>query len=238
MKDADCAIAMASGAQAASQVAQLVLLESDFAAIPHIVGEGRRVINNIQRAASLFLVKNIFALGTTLISFLSPLSYPMEPLHMSIISGLTIGVPSFFLSMEPNYQRVQGRFLPRVLRKAFPGGVTNIFVILAAQIAVAAVGLSAEDMSTVSTAILAAVGMLVLYQVCKPFVKFRRMVWFAMLSALVLCFTVLGSFLELRTGDPRALVIMGGIMLAAPLVLFVTQKAFDLGESLWKQGKK
>ena len=235
MKDADCAIAMASGAQAASQVAQMVLLESDFAAMPHIVGEGRRVINNIQRAASLFLVKNIFALGTSLISFLSPLSYPLEPLHMSIISGLTIGVPSFFLSMEPNYTRVQGRFLPRVLRKAFPGGVTNILVILAAQIAVTAFGLSTDDMSTVSTAVLAAVGMLVLYQVCKPFVKFRRMVWFAMLSALVLCFTVLGSFLELRTGDPRALSIMGGIMLVAPVVLFVTQKSFDLCEILWKQ---
>ena len=238
MKDADCAIAMASGAQAASQVAQMVLLESDFAAMPHIVGEGRRVINNIQRAASLFLVKNIFALGTSLISFLSPLSYPMEPLHMSIISGLTIGIPSFFLSMEPNYERVQGQFLPKVLRKAFPGGVTNIFVILAAQIAVAVFGLSTDDMSTVSTAILAAVGMLVLYQVCKPFVKFRRIVWFAILSALVLCFTVLGSFLELRTGDPRALAIMGGIMLAAPLVLFVTQKVFDLGERLWKERRK
>lgn len=228
MKDADCAIAMASGAQAASQVAQMVLMESDFSAMTHIVGEGRRVINNIQRAASLFLVKNIFALGTSLISFLSPLSYPMAPLHMSIVSGLTIGIPSFFLAMEPNYERVQGRFLPLVLRRAFPGGLTNIFVILAAQIAVVAFKLPPEDMSTVCTAILAAVGMLVLYQVCKPFVRFRRMVWFTMLTALLLCFTVLGSFLELRIGSPRVLLIMSVLMAAAPVVLFLFRRAFDL----------
>src|SRR5699024_806859 len=91
LKDADCGIAMASGAQAASQVAQLVLLDSDFAALPHVVDEGRRVINNIQRSASLFLVKNIFSLLLSLVSLCLPLVYPFQPLQLSLLSAVTIG---------------------------------------------------------------------------------------------------------------------------------------------------
>ena len=99
MKQSDCSIAMASGAQAASQVASLVLLNSDFAAMPGIVGEGRRVINNIQRAATLFLVKNIFSLALSIISLFTNWPYPLAPLHLTVISSMTIGIPSFFLAM-------------------------------------------------------------------------------------------------------------------------------------------
>ena len=94
MKEAHCGIAMASGAQAASQVAQLVLLESDFSAMPDIVNEGRRVINNIQRSATLFLVKNIFSLGLTMISMFTNWPYPLAPSHLTILSALTIGIPA------------------------------------------------------------------------------------------------------------------------------------------------
>jgi len=133
MRQANCAVAMAQGAQAASQVAQLVLLDSDFSAMPQIVGEGRRVINNIQRAATLFLVKNIFSLGLSLITLFTNWPYPLIPIHLTVIASLTIGIPSFFLAMEPNYERVTGHFLRGVLRRAFPGGLTNIFVVLADQ---------------------------------------------------------------------------------------------------------
>ena len=230
MKEANCSIAMASGAQAASQVAQLVLLDSDFSAMPHIVGEGRRVINNIQRAATLFLVKNIFSLGLSLVSLLTDWPYPLAPLHLSIISALTIGVPSFFLAMEPNYERVQGRFLAGVLRRAFPGGLSNIFVILAAQAFMIVFGLPLAQMSTVCTAILAVVGLLVLYQVCKPFDKFRRLIWWAMLTALILCFTLLGSFLELRAGSTAVQLVMGTLLIMAPTVFFSMRRIFDWGD--------
>ncbi len=238
MKEADCAIAMAGGAQAASQVAQLVLLESDFSAMPSIVGEGRRVINNIQRAAALFLVKNIFSLALSLISLLTAWPYPLEPQHMSVISGLTIGVPSFFLAMEPNYERVRGRFLPGVLRRAFPGGLTNIFVVVAALAFMAVFNLPLEQVSTVCTAILAVVGMLVLFQVCKPFDRFRKLIWFAMATALVGCFTLLGGVFELQVGSMKAGLVMLTLLIMTPTVFFAIQRLFDWGDKVFAAKKK
>ena len=232
MKDANCAIAMAGGAQAASQVAQLVLLNNDFSAMPGIVGEGRRVINNIQRAAALFLVKNIFSLFLALISPLTGWAYPLVPLHLTLISALTIGVPSFFLAMEPNYERVRGRFLTGVLRRAFPGGLTNIFVILAVQAYSDAFGLSADQTSTLCTAVLAVVGLLVLYQVSKPFDLFRGAIWGAMAGALFLCFTVFSGFFGLVPGKLDTVLLAVTLLLATPTVFFVLQRLFDLGDRL------
>ncbi len=233
MKEADCGIAMASGAQAASQVAQLVLLNSDFSAMPGIVGEGRRVINNIQRAATLFLVKNIFSLGLSVISFFTNWPYPMVPFHLSIISALTIGVPSFFLAMEPNYERVSGHFLRGVLRKAFPGGLTNIFVVLAAQAFMAAFDLPQAQISTVCAAILGVVGLLVLFQTSKPFDAFRRIIWGTMALALVVCFTWLGSFFELRTSLPSVQLVMATLLIMTPTVFFAMQRIFDWGDKIY-----
>ena len=232
MKEADCGIAMASGAQAASQVAQLVLLNSDFAAMPGIVGEGRRVINNIQRAATLFLVKNIFSLGLALISLLTNWTYPMVPFHLSVISALTIGVPSFFLAMEPNYERVGGHFIRGVLRKAFPGGLTNIFVVLGAQAYMAAFDLPLNQISTVCAAILGVVGLLVLFQTCKPFDKFRKLIWAAMALALVVCFTWLGSFFELRASSLSVQLVMATLLIMTPTVFFAMQRVFDWFDKL------
>ena len=230
MKESDCGIAMASGAQAASQVAQLVLLKSDFSTMPSIVGEGRRVINNIQRAATLFLVKNIFSLGLSIITMFTQWAYPLKPLHLSVISALTIGVPSFFLAMEPNYERVQGRFLPSVLRRAFPGGLTNIFVVLMAQAFMAVFGLTLDQTSTVCAAILSVVGLLVLYQTCKPFDKFRKFIWWAMAAGLVICFTAFGSFFELQPGDSASNLVMSVLLIMTPTVFFAVQRVFDWGD--------
>ena len=233
MKEADCGIAMASGAQAASQVAQLVLLDSDFSAMPGIVGEGRRVINNIQRAATLFLVKNIFSLALSIISLFTNWPYPFSPLHLSMISGLTIGIPSFFLAMEPNYKRVSGRFLSGVLRRAFPGGLTNIFVVLMAQAFMAVFGLSLEQVSTVSTAILCMVGLLVLFQVCKPFDPFRAVIWWGTAAALLVSFTFLGGFFELQTDNAQVMLLMVTLIIMTPTVFFAIQRVFDWGDRIY-----
>lgn len=227
MRDADCSIAMASGAQAASQVSKLVLLENDFAAMPDIVGEGRRVINNIQRAATLFLVKNIFSVALSLITLFTLWPYPIVPVHLSVISGLTIGVPSFFLAMEPNYERVQGKFLVNVIRRAIAGGLTNVFVVLAAQAYMAVFGIPQDQISTVCASILAFTGLLVLYQVCKPFDRFRRIIWFSMAAALVFCFTLLGSFFTLQTGSIQAGLVMGTLLIMTPSVFMALRWCFD-----------
>ena len=235
MKEADCSIAMASGAQAASQVGKLVLLNSDFSAMPGIVGEGRRVINNIQRAATLFLVKNIFSLGLSLITLFTDWPYPLMPLHLSVISALTIGVPSFFLAMEPNYERFSGHFLRGVLRRAFPGGLTNIFVVLMAQGFRTVFDLSAGQTATICAALLGTVGLLVLFQTCKPFDRFRQIIWLCMAVALIFCFSVLAPFFELGGYDPESGMILAALILLTPTVFFAVQRIFDWGDKVYLQ---
>ena len=235
MKQADCSVAMASGAQAASQLASLVLLNSDFAAMPDIVAEGRRVINNIQRAATLFLVKNIFSLFLSVISLFTDWPYPLQPMHLTVISALTIGIPSFFLAMEPNYDRVRGHFLRGVLRRAFPGGLTNVFAVLVCQAYMSVFALTAESITTVCAGILGVVGMMVLFQVCKPFDRFRKVIWAAMAVGLVGVFTVLGQFLELTASRPETKLAMLTLLLMTPTVFFAMQRLFDWGERLYNQ---
>ena len=227
MKQADCAIAMASGAEAASQLASLVLLDSDFSAMPSVVNEGRRVINNIQRAASLFLVKNIFSLFLSIISLFTVMPYPLEPIHLSVISAMTIGVPSFILTFEPRYDRVKGRFLPEVLRRAFPGGLTNVFVVLLCQLFMVVFALPQDEVSTICAAILSFVGLLVLYQICKPFNWFRKLLWWAMAVGIVLCFTLLGDILDLRTWTDEVRLVMFTLLVMTPTVFLAIQRIFD-----------
>lgn len=228
MKEADCGVAMASGAQAASQVAQLVLTESDFAAMPGIVGEGRRVINNIQRAASLFLVKNIMSLGVALICMFAALPYPFQSFNLTVIAALTIGVPGFFLAMEPNYERVTGKFLPSVLRQALPGGLTNVIVVVLVHITMLSFSLPQSDSATVCTAVLAVVGMLVLYKVSVPFDTFRRIIWGAMAAALLGSFLIFGKFFELTITDSRSLLVMALAIVMAPTVFFVMNRLLKI----------
>ena len=235
LKEANCSIAMASGAQAASQVAQLVLMESDFAAMPAIVGEGRRVINNIQRSASLFLVKNILSMGLALACLIAGFPYPFVPLHLTLISALTIGVPSFFLAMEPNYERVSGRFLPTVLGKALPGGLCNLLLVLLTQLIMTLMGVPGPQIFTACAAVMATVGMFVLRQTCKPFDLFRHILWWAMAIALVFCFTVLSGFFDLTRGNLKSTIVMLLFMAAAP----VAYKLLRIGlEWLAKRFKK
>jgi len=232
MKQADCSIGMASGAQAASQLASLVLLESNFAAMPGIVAEGRRVINNIQRAATLFLVKNIFSLFLSVISLFTDWPYPLQPMHLTVISALTIGIPSFFLAMEPNYDRVRGHFLRGVLRRAFPGGLTNVFAVLVCQAFMDIFHLPADPIATVCAGILAVVGMMVLFQVCKPFDRFRKVIWSAMLAGLLVVFTLLGELFELGAGNQETKLLMLTLLLMTPTVYLIMLRTFDLGEKL------
>ena len=235
MRQADCSIAMASGAEAASRLASLVLLESDFSAMPQVVAEGRRVINNIQRSATLFLVKNIFSLFLSVITLFTTWPYPLEPIHLTVISGLTIGAPSFLLTFEPKYDRIRGRFLPGVLRRAFPGGLTNVFVVLVCQAYRQVFGLDGEAIATVCAGILAVVGLMVLFQVSKPFDRYRKLLWAGMAAGLVVCFTLLGDFLTLRVESVQAGLMMLTLLLMTPTVFFAIQRAFDYGDRLWQR---
>lgn len=241
MKEADCGIAMASGAQAASQVARLVLMDSDFSAMPGIVGEGRRVINNIQRAATLFLVKNIFSLGLALLTLITSLRFPLESFHLSIMSALTIGVPGFFLAMEPNYERVSGRFMTKTLRKAFPGGLTNILVVLTAQAFMAAFLMPVADGQSISTAILCMVGLMVMWRVCQPFTLLRKIVLGAMAVAVVGAFFVLPPITGYLTIErDSSLLVLLAVLVMTPTVFYVVSRIFVWGDKVYDRiaGKK
>ena len=219
LKEADCGIAMASGSDAASQVAQVVLLDSDFAALPQVVGEGRRVINNIERAASLFLVKTVFSLLFALVTLIAGLPYPVQPLQLSLISALTIGAPAFFLALEPNHNRVSGRFLPKVLSRALPGGLTDLILLLGLQVFAAVFGFTDEEHSTMSAILLAEVGLLVLYQVCKPFNWKRAVIWTVMTAAMAGCILGFGEFFLMSPLSKEAALILVLFLLLAYSVL-------------------
>ena len=237
MKQADCSVAMASGSQAATHMASMVLLNSDFAGMPHIVGEGRRVINNIQRSASLFLVKNIFSVVLSLVCLFSGFAYPLIPIQLTVVAALTIGIPSFFLALEPNYTRVKGKFLPSVLRQAMPGGLTNVILVVIALCFASMLNLTTQQIGTICASILGVVGLLVLLRVCQPFVKFRIALWFLMAAGLLLCFTVFGNYLQLGTGSKESNLVLVAMLAMAPTVFFALSWLFGRLDILWDNWK-
>lgn len=212
LKDADCSIAMASGSEAAVQAAQMVLLESDFSKMPAIVAEGRRVVNNLERSGSLFLVKNVFSFLTAMLTIVFGLSYPLIPTQVSLVTMWSIGVPSFFLAQIPNTSLIRGTFLKNVLSKAVPGGITDVVLVMATLVIARAIGLSGGELSTACTVALGAVGMSFLFNVCWPLNKFRAVIFSSCMVGLVLC----GWLLHWLYGV--VLLPMSGVILCAVMV--------------------
>ena len=182
LKDANCSIAMASGSEVASQVADIVLLDSDFSAMPAVVMEGRRVINNIQRSAALFLTKNLFSFLLAIITMALALPYPLSPTQLSIFNGLLIGAPSFVLALEPNKNIVKGRFLANVIISALPAGLTDFGALAILVILSQRMEIPLEQMSTMACIIIAFVGFLMLYKLSRPLNALR--------IALIICMFV------------------------------------------------
>ena len=227
LKDSNCGIAMASGAQAAAQISRIVLLDSQFSAMPQIVAEGRRVINNIQRAASLFLVKNIFSICLTLVLLFVNMPYPLQPIQLSLISVLTIGIPSFFLSLEPNYAIVRGKFMRNVIRRAMPGGLTNVILVLLAMLCTKLFDLPLAELETITLWILATVGFVTLYHVSVPFTKLRIAVFAVTVCAMLVCLLLMPGFFELTALSSKSILILALLMVACPTLIYVLRLIFD-----------
>ena len=169
MKKADCSIAMNTGHDATKKVAQVVLLDSDFSHMPSIVDEGRRVVNNIQRSASLFLVKNIFSILLAILAILFRFTYPIQASQMSLISGFTIGIPGFLLALEKNRARIEGDFMETVIEQALPAALTNLISVLFLVVLGPFLALSQGEISTISIYLLALIGFTKVYQLSLPF---------------------------------------------------------------------
>ena len=227
LKDADCSVAMASGSEAASQVAQVVLLDNDFSKMPSVVLEGRRVVNNIQRSAGLFFVKNIFSFLLSILSLVFMFSYPLEPSQVSFITMFTIGIPGFFLALEPDKARIEGRFLPNVMKKAIPGGIADVFAVGALVFFGKAFHLDNADISTAATLLLSIVGFMVLYKISQPMNTLRTIILIGNMIALVFTGIFLNHLFALEAMSLECILLLFMFSLAAESFLRYLGKFVD-----------
>lgn len=219
LKDADCSIAMASGSDAAAQASQLVLLESDFSCMPEVVLEGRRVVNNIQRSASLFLVKNIFSFLLSLVSFVFMFTYPLEPSQISLISMFTIGVPAFFLALEPNKNIIKGHFLTNVFLKALPAALTDVLAVGALVVFGRTFGVDSKDISTAATMLLAIVGFMILYHISAPMNVLRSVIFGGCIAGLLFCSIFLNDLFAITGMTTKCIMLFVVFAIATEPVL-------------------
>ena len=194
LKDADCSVAMASGSQAACEAAQVVLLESDFSRMPEVVQEGRKVVNNLERSGSLFLVKNIFSLLTSILAIYFGIKYPLTPSQISLISMFTIGLPAFFLSQIPNKDIIHGHFITNIIRKAIPGGITDTIMVCSMTAFGLVFGIESTDISTSSTILLSIIGIMVLFSISKPMNVYKWVILGGCSLCIILSFIYFKDF--------------------------------------------
>ena len=220
LKAADCSIAMAGGADAAKNAAQLTLLSSDFGVLPEIVLEGRRVINNITRTASLFLTKTIFSFLLSVLILVLTSAYPFQPIQLTLISSLMIGIPGFVLALEPSEERIRGRFLRTVLFRALPGGVAAACCAAIAMI-MTRTGWPRDLCSTLATLSAGTVCWLVLLRTCLPVDRIRLALLAAVACAFVLAYLLFGRIFYLVPLTVPALALLSGLALLGGSLIFL-----------------
>lgn len=242
LKEADCSIAVAQGSEAAKNIANLVLLDSNFKNMPQIVAEGRRVINNIQRAASLFLVKTIFSSCLAVLTLFMDYRYPFEPIQLTLISTLMIGVPSFFLALEPNHSRVKGNFVLNVLSKAAPGAFMVVACILAVSLYVSIFDYNDAIRSTMCLILTGVCSLTVLLRVCSPFTLQRKIVFLTMLSLFIAAIVFLKDIFSVATLDFFTLGVTIAGAFAIPILMnqlyFILHRFKRLRYNISKATKK
>ncbi len=208
LKDADCSIAMASGSDAAANVSQLVLLQSDFSQLPSVVMEGRRVVNNIQRTASLYIVKNIFSMLLSIFSVLLMLEYPLEPTQITLISMFTIGIPSVILALEPNQNPIKGHFLFNVMMKALPAGLTDFIVVSGLVIFCREFEVELDCLSTSCTILVAIVGFMILYRISKPMTRWHAVMLIGVICGWLFCMLNVSHFFSITGISKQCAMLM------------------------------
>ena len=205
LKQADCSVAMASGSDVAAQISDLVLLDSDFGSMPSVVAEGRRVINNIERAASLYLVKNIFSLILAIISITAVFSYPLTPSQLTLMSLLSIGIPSLILALEPNESLVSGKFLRNASVRALPAALTD----------------------TITALLVTIVGFFMLWKVAKPVNRLHLGMMGGLILGLILIVTVIPGLFSLSPLSFGGYLVLTVFVLLIPSVIWLLNKALE-----------
>jgi cation-transporting ATPase E len=211
---------MASGSDAARAVSDIVLLDSSFSSMPSVLDEGRRVINNIERTAALFVVKTIYSFLLSIILIFMPVEYPFVPIQLTLISTLTIGAPSFILALEPNRARVSGSFLQKAFRRALPGALTIVLNIIIVIIVKSVGGLELGELSTIATILAGYSGLVTLLNACMPLDWLRGALLTAVTAAFSIAVSVFGRVFFLVDLSSRGLATLVALMLGtAPIML-------------------
>lgn len=227
LKESDCSIGLANGSEAARNVSQLVLMDSDFSSLPEVVKEGRRSINNLQNSSAIFLAKTIFSAVMTLIFMFLDFSYPFEPIQMTLISALTIGMPSFILSFEKNNKRVKGRFLLNVVSRSIPAALTNIIGVMVIVLFGNYRNFTEEQISSLCVLTMAVVGLLLIIHIYKPVTNLRKAVLIFSIGGFVLSFMIFNSFFGLAPVYSRIAPYMLGTVLGCIIVFEFLIRIFE-----------
>ncbi|MBQ9894023.1 MAG: cation-translocating P-type ATPase [Ruminococcus sp.] len=223
LKDADCSIAMASGSDAACQAAQLVLLESDFSKMPDVVLEGRKVVNNLERSGSLFLVKNIFSLILSVLTICFGIAYPLKPSQISLISLFTIGIPALVLSQMPNKELIKGKFITNILLKALPAGITDTIIVAMMMYFGNILGVSQTDIATASTILLSIVGLMIVFEISKPMDVYKMWLWIICALGLIFCMVFVSNFFDITAMSKKCVLLcINFSIVAEPCMRYLT----------------
>lgn len=221
LREASCSIAMAQGSEAAKRVSNLILLNSDFDLIPKIIYEGRRVINNISRSSSLFLVKNIFSILLTFALLFLPFPFPYEPIQLTLISSMTIGIPSVILALEPDRNIIKGKFILNTIAKALPSAIADFFSVLAILTITYFAGIDNHaEIATSTILMMALIGFITVFRACVPFTKLRKIMFGSILGLFVLTVVLIGkTVLEFTLLPPRLLATVAVLaIIAIPMI--------------------
>ena len=221
LKEADCSIAMAQGSDAAKNIANVVLLDSNFASMPHIVNQGRRVVNNIRTAASMFLIKTMFSVMLSLLTIFFGNAYPFEPIQMSLISACAVGIPTFLLAQENNYEKIDHTFLRHVFINAFPAAITITFCVFAVMLVCQNVY---HSMAMLNTACVLVTGwnyMAALKTVYAPLNTYRKVIIYGMQFIFFAAAVIFQKLLSLGSLDFGMIILVFILMTFAPVLIDV-----------------
>jgi len=227
LKEADCSIAIAAGSDAARSVSHLVLLDSNFSSMPSVVAEGRRVVNNIQKSSSLFLMKTLFTIIISIMVLIWGKSYPFSPVQFMVLEYFVIGLPSFFLALQPNHNIIKGKFIANLLKNALPAGIVLVLNTVAIYIYQHFMGIPNTSLATMASIAITCTGLIVLFNICKPFNIMRGILMFSMSTlALSIIFFLpsLLSYVDLSLTELLFTIIV--VETSYPIYCLLT-KAFD-----------
>ena len=227
LKEADCSVAIAAGSDAARSVSHMVLLDSNFSSMPSVVAEGRRVINNIQKSSSLFLMKTLFTIIISVMVLIWGKSYPFSPVQFMVLEYFVIGLPSFFLALQPNHNIIKGKFISNLLKNALPAGLTLVLNAVAIYLFQHFMGISNEALATMASIAVTCTGLIVLFNLCKPFNILRGILIFTMSVLAISIIILLPGLLTYTSLNMTELLFTIIVIETSYPLYFLLTKAFE-----------